>query len=70
MKANLPILISIPTRACTNKKMTIEIPKRRWIVRTFSEFILLSLVTKGPDPPTIKYIIELTAWIKIAFKIP
>jgi len=44
MEANLPILISIPANACTNRKKAMEIPKRRWMVRTLTEFILLSLI--------------------------
>jgi hypothetical protein len=42
-EASLPKLMSIPIIAWTNKNKAIEIPKRRWTVRTFSEVIVFSL---------------------------
>ena len=52
--ASLPALINNPAIACTNRKKAIEIPKRRWMVRTFTEFILFSLATQSLDPLTIQ----------------
>jgi len=44
------MLINIPAITCTNKKKTMEIPIPRWMVRTFTEFILLSLSEMDFDP--------------------
>jgi hypothetical protein len=52
--------MNIPMSAWTNKKKAIEIPRRRWMVRTFIKFIPFSFPTQRLDPLKIQKVVKIT----------